>query len=246
MKRKPSLVERVLFALGVLLLGFYTVATVHGSFSQAYESWAFDRARAGEPADAKSFVVAAARERLSLPEEKADTREWSPKRAKQYEQSLRDRTVAPLGRLEIPSLGLRVIVLDGIDDWTLNRAVGRIPGMAQVGSPGNLGIAGHRDGFFRPLRNLKVGEKIRLETLDTLYTYKVKEIKIVEKTELSVLRPTARPTLTLVTCYPFYYIGNAPRRFIVIAEQESTEEPASAAAAQATQAPGPAPERAVR
>jgi sortase A len=247
-RRSPSLAERVLLALGVVLLAFYAAATLHGSFSQAYESWAFDRARAGEPTSVKRFVVASARERLALPEEKADTHEWSPKRTQQYKQSLSERTVTPLGRLDIPSVGLRVIVLDGTDDWTLNRAVGRIEGTAMPGEAGNLGIAGHRDGFFRPLRNLKVGEKIQLETLQGPHTYRVKAINIVDPSNVELLKPTVQPTLTLVTCYPFYFIGNAPKRFVVTAEQfpEKLAEPSAAAAPESTLESARSPERAMR
>jgi sortase A len=112
---------------------------------------------------------------------------------------------------------------EGTDDWTLNRAVGRIEGTARPGEPGNLGIAGHRDGFFRGLRHTEVGDEIRLTTLDGVGRYRVVELAVVEPESVAVLAPTADPTITLVTCHPFSYVGDAPRRFIVHARRVSFE-----------------------
>jgi sortase A len=112
---------------------------------------------------------------------------------------------------------LEVPVLDGVDDISLNRGVGYIPGTTYLGERGNIGIAGHRDGFFRILKDAGIGDVIELETLDRIDVYQVKNIVIVDKNDVSVLRPTSAPTLTLVTCYPFYFIGSAPKRYIVVA-----------------------------
>jgi sortase A len=120
--------------------------------------------------------------------------------------------------LRIPRIGLQVPVLPGSDDLTLNRAVGIIPGTAMPGEAGNVAIAGHRDGFFRGLKDLETGDAIELETLAGKQEYRVASIRIVDDTELSVLAPTTEPVLTLVTCYPFYFIGNAPQRYIIRAE----------------------------
>jgi sortase A len=100
----------------------------------------------------------------------------------------------------------------------LNRAVGRIEGTALPGEVGNLGIAGHRDGWFRALRKLIPGDEIFLRTLDGRYRYRVEEIEIVEPSETAVLAPTDAARLTLVTCYPFYWAGSAPQRYIVKAQ----------------------------
>lgn len=124
---------------------------------------------------------------------------------------------APLGVLEIPSVHLRVPVLDGTDSLTLNRGAGRIAGTSRPGEGGNIGIAGHRDSFFRPLKDIKTGDSIRLKTQEGIDTYVVDRLQIVSPREVGVLRAKASPSLTLVTCYPFYFLGNAPKRFVVTA-----------------------------
>jgi sortase A len=124
-----------------------------------------------------------------------------------------------LGRLEIPRLHLSVMVLEGVDDRDLRRAAGHIPGTALPGEPGNIGIAAHRDTFFRPLRRIRPGDIITLATLAGTYHYHVVSTTIVLPEDFEVLHPEANDTLTLVTCFPFYYIGSAPDRFIVRAEK---------------------------
>jgi len=112
-----------------------------------------------------------------------------------------------------------VAVLEGTDDWTLNRAVGHIEETAKPGATGNIGIAGHRDGFFRPLQNVRIGDRLEVQTLDGTQVYRIARTWIVEPDDVSVLDPTSMPSVTLVTCYPFYFVGPAPRRFIVRAER---------------------------
>jgi sortase A len=121
----------------------------------------------------------------------------------------------PLAVLRIPGIELEVPVLDGTDEVTLNRAVGWIPGTARPGEPGNLGIAGHRDGFFRGLKDLRLGDRIELETLTQNGVYVIDDLLIVDPEDTFVLEPTTSPAITLVTCYPFYHVGKAPRRYIV-------------------------------
>jgi sortase A len=146
-----------------------------------------------------------------------DFRLWSAKRISAYEDSLTKKTDAPLAVLRIPNISLEVPVFNDTDDLTLNRGVGRILGTAQVGEPGNLGIAGHRDGFFRGLQSISPGDVVELLRPRQTDTYTVSEIRIVTPEDVSVLNATAVPTLTLVTCFPFYFIGHAPRRYIVTA-----------------------------
>jgi len=120
-----------------------------------------------------------------------------------------------LARLRVPRLNLEVPVLEGVDARTLRRGAGWIPGAARPGETGNIGIAAHRDTFFRPLREVRTGDRIELETLDRRQSFVVRSVYVVEPDHLQALRPTAEPTLTLVTCFPFDYIGPAPRRYIV-------------------------------
>src|SRR6185503_10765300 len=117
------------------------------------------------------------------------------------------------------------------DDRTLDRAVGYIEGTAQPGTDGNLGIAGHRDGFFRGLKDITAGDAIELDTIQGTDVYRVERTWVVGPEEVSVLDPTSERALTLVTCYPFYFIGSAPQRFIVravrIAERPAPAPPSN-------------------
>jgi sortase A len=124
-----------------------------------------------------------------------------------------------IGRIEISRLGLSAIVMEGISTTTLRRAVGHVPGTALPGQTGNVGISGHRDTFFRPLRNIRRNDIITLTTLLGEFRYRVVSTKIVGPYDVAVLDPSANEVLTLVTCYPFYFVGSAPDRFIVRAER---------------------------
>ena len=128
-----------------------------------------------------------------------------------------------LGRLEAPTVQMTTTVLEGSDDGTLSRGAGHIEDTPFPGQPGNIGIAGHRDTVFRPLRAIHVGDPMDLTTGDRVYHYRVKKTTIVDPDDVYVLDPTSEPTVTLVTCYPFDFIGHAPRRFIVQAELVAQE-----------------------
>ena len=147
---------------------------------------------------------------------------WSVKRIKAYQASLLANVPPPLGVLDIPSLRLQVPVLEGTDDLTLDRAVGHITGTAWLSDGGNIGIAGHRDGFFRALKDIHVGDTIDLHSQQGSTQYLVDEIQIVSPDDVSVLEPRAKSSLTLVTCYPFYFVGSAPLRYIVHAAAADT------------------------
>jgi sortase A len=144
-----------------------------------------------------------------------DFTDWSVNRIKAYKESLEMDFPSPLAILAVPRLGVHVSLFEGTDDVTLDRGVGRIAGTAPPGTAGNLGVAGHRDGFFRPLKDIKQGDTIKVITPSALATYNVDRIEIVDPTDIRVLKPGTKTTLTLVTCYPFYFIGHAPKRFIV-------------------------------
>jgi sortase A len=122
---------------------------------------------------------------------------------------------APLAVLSIPRIGIEVPVFDGTDELVLNRGAGRILGTAKPGQPGNIGIAAHRDGFFRGLKDIRRGDRIELRTQGDASLYAVDEIEIVQPTDVTVLRNRSSPSVTLVTCYPFYFVGDAPQRYIV-------------------------------
>ena len=145
---------------------------------------------------------------------------WAEKRIREYEESLEVEADPPLAVMTIDKLGIQVPVYDGADDFNLNRGVARILGTAPVDAPGNLGIAGHRDGFFRGLKDIQVGDGIDLLTTQGEVAYAVSSIEIVDPEDVWVLAPTSDKTITLVTCYPFYFVGHAPKRFIVKATAE--------------------------
>jgi LPXTG-site transpeptidase (sortase) family protein len=126
-----------------------------------------------------------------------------------------DGEMRVLARLRVSRVSLEVAVLEGIEARTLRRGAGWIPGTARPGKQGNVGIAAHRDTFFRPLREVRSGDRIELETLSTVQSYVVRSVYVVDPETTSVLRPTNEPTVTLVTCFPFDYVGPAPRRYIV-------------------------------
>ncbi len=140
---------------------------------------------------------------------------WSPHRVVAWRKALSDVFPAPLAVLRVPKLGLEVAVLPGTDDRTLDRGLGHIEDTALPGSDGNSGIAGHRDGFFRGLKDIAAGDTIELDTPDGTDVYRIERTWVVEPEDVSVLDPTPASSLTLVTCYPFYFIGSAPQRFIV-------------------------------
>lgn len=123
-----------------------------------------------------------------------------------------------LGTLTAPALKLSAPVLEGSDDGTLDRGAGHIEDTPFPGEHGNIGIAGHRDTVFRPLKHAKAGDVLELKTAERTYRYTITKTLIVDPKDVYVLDPTEAPTLTLVTCYPFEYIGHAPRRFIVTAQ----------------------------
>lgn len=199
LKQIVSLAHRALFAGAIAMLGYCGFVLI--------DSWNFqssERKLLARLLNDETFTTA--REgRLGSPS-------WS-----------RDSTLPTpgglVGRVDIPRLGLGVIVIEGTSITTLRRAVGHISGTALPGQKGNIAISGHRDTFFRPLRDIEQNDIITLTTLAGEYRYRVVSTKVVDPTDLSVLNSSENEILTLVTCYPFYFVGPAPKRFIVRAER---------------------------
>jgi sortase A len=195
--------QGALFACAVFLLGYCGFAVV--------DAWVFQR-RESNDLDRLLRVQSAASE--GTHEAKAPT-------------SL-TRVFAPvtdglIGRIEIPRLFLSAMVCEGIEGTTLRRAVGHIPGTALPGQPGNVGLAGHRDTFFRSLSDLRIKDEIEFSTLKGNFKYEVESLMVVEPDNVEALAPSPENMLTLVTCYPFSYIGAAPKRFVARARQVSPE-----------------------
>lgn len=142
-------------------------------------------------------------------------------RAAQAHAPVTVRTGGLVGMLDVPRLKLTTPVIEGDDESALKRAVGHLPDTPLPWEHGNSAIAGHRDGLFRPLRDIQVGDEVRFRTSRHELLYRVTKTAIVEPDDLSVLEPRQDAALTLITCYPFYYIGNAPKRFVIHAERLS-------------------------
>jgi sortase A len=163
------------------------------------------------------FVALQAQEPGGVPA--PDLTLWEPKRIAAWRAARRTPGPPAIAVLRIPTLRLEVPVLPGTAEITLDRAVGHIEDTAWPGTDGNAGIAGHRDGFFRGLKDIDVGDVIELETRHGKEVYRVRRTWIVSPDDVSVLDATSVRSLTLVTCYPFYFVGPAPQRFIVRAER---------------------------
>jgi sortase A len=193
-RRPLRYLERALMMVGVITLGYCGWAWAESFLYQSFENRELDRILASAPAPSVNGTGGVA-----------------------------VRAIAPgstIGRIEIPRLGVTAIVRAGSDARTLQLAVGHIPGTAYPGEPGNVGLAGHRDTFFRQLRDIRPDDVIEMVTSEGRFTYRVQRTDIVQPSDVWVLEPTTQPSLTLVTCYPFSYIGTAPERFIVRAALE--------------------------
>jgi sortase A len=207
--------ERICLTCGLGLLAFVGVARLERSIGSQAALKAFaDLDSSASLSD--SSAPSAHPEAVDRLTDRAVHRSANEVVPANMEQVVR-RSAVPLAVLEIPKIHLEAPVLNGTDAVTLNHAVGRIAGTARLGEPGNIGIAGHRDTFFRGLKDLQRGDTIKLKTRERTDTYIVDEIQIVTPQDVRVLGPRAHPSLTLVTCYPFYFVGNAPQRYIVMA-----------------------------
>jgi len=187
--------------VGVLALSYVGFVLVDATLYQAYQSRRFQRA----PANSGVSIGAAEIHATPLPPPKVRTLRVPVEGT-------------PLGRIDIRSVSLSAIILEGTANSTLRRAAGHVPGTPLPGQPGNVAIAGHRDTFFRTLRDIHTGDEITLTTLDGSYSYRVSSARVVDPEDTAVLDDSEESVLTLVTCYPFYFVGPAPKRFIVRAQ----------------------------
>jgi len=191
------------FIVGILALSYVGYALLDARLFQAYQTWRFERAL-------KSLKPAIGSVEPFHP---------SPLPALAEVDRARVESAAsegsPLGRIEISSIGLAAMIVEGDNGRTLRLGVGHIAGTALPGEQGNIVLAGHRDTFFRSLRKIRDGDEITLTTLNGTYRYRVDSIQVVSPKDTEVLGDSASSILTLVTCYPFYFVGPAPQRFVV-------------------------------
>lgn len=210
--------EVALWCAGLALIAFFIGVRLDASLGKKAALADFEAAKKQA---AKPDAVAGLAAEKAVPfaqtlaaYESPDKSLWSPERVRGFDASLPQK-FDTLGVLRIPTIGLEVPVLAGTDEIALNRGVGHIEGTPRPGQPGNVGIAGHRDGFFRGLKDIAAGDVLELESLTGTDRYRIESITIVTPDRVDVLAPTETSTVTLVTCFPFYYAGSAPRRYIV-------------------------------
>jgi sortase A len=184
------LLERALFLVAIVLLGWYGLQQVTTYYDQQASNRELEEIRMSVPPPVRTDATPHA----ALP------------------------SGSLVGRIELPRVGVKAIIREGDDTAVLRRAVGHVPETPLPGEAGNAALAGHRDTFFRGLRDVRRGDRIVVTTPQATAHYEVRTTRVVEPTEVSVLEPTPVSTLTLVTCYPFNYLGAAPKRFIVQAE----------------------------
>lgn len=196
-------------ALAIVCLGLYGYAYLERVVYQAWESREFDRTLERSAATV------------------ASTSDPGSPIGRGVRTSSPPASGAVIGRLSVPRLHLSAMVREGIDRNTLLLAVGHIPATALPGQPGNVGVAGHRDTFFRGLKDLRSGDEIRFSTMQGNFRYVVESLIVVEPDNVGVLAPSSENVLTMITCYPFFYIGNAPKRFVVRARQVAPQVLAS-------------------
>jgi sortase A len=213
--------EKGTFVAGSLAVGFWLGSIVDRALFQDWQDWVFEQQLRGQPGGFGQFLAEEKQRIVSIVARSNHPHTAQPP----ARNSLPVRPSAPdrglIGRLTIPRLQVSAIIREGVGENTLRTALGHIPGTALPGTPGNIGLAGHRDTLLRPLRKIHQNDLIRLESLTGTYIYRVEKTDIVSPRNVSVLRLRPQPELTLVTCYPFYYVGAAPKRFIVSARQIS-------------------------
>lgn len=192
-RRRSRFLEKLLYLAGFVLLGIYGLAQLDAGLYEAVQS---------------------RRLALMLRAERVDEPSPEPQRVAAATRAEARRS-GLVGRLEIERLGVSAIVSEGIDSRTLRRAIGHLPETALPGEDGNVVLAGHRDSFFRGLRDVRPGDRVAITTPDGTFDYEVKWAVVVEPEQIEVAGATRRPSLTLITCYPFDYVGPAPQRFVV-------------------------------
>ena len=209
MKGPPRFFEKLCFAAGTVLLGLTAIVWIDGAAHS--QSAIDDFERIGQ--------------RVVTPAEQAS---WSPQRKTDYRHALAREAGDTLAVLRIPAHDIEVAVFDSVGEVALNRGSGHVDGTALPGEDGNIAIAGHRDGFFRGLKDITLGDEIELTSLAGVQNFRVSGIDIVDPLNVSVLDPTDDTVITLITCFPFYYLGAAPDRFIVratlVKEKETINE----------------------
>ena len=207
-RSRVQVAEWVLALTGLVCLGWYDITTYRAIQYQRQQARELERAMERTRVEGRSSKNPAD-STSPAPENPTIERPIPPRSGPDHQL---------IGRLEIPRVQLSVMVVDGDDEATLKVAAGHLPDTPLPWEFGNSAVAGHRDSFFRPLSQIKMSDRLRLVTPHGEFHYVVSNMRVVKPNDLSVLAQTGRSSLTLVTCYPFSYVGRAPKRFIVTAD----------------------------
>ncbi|HYP05935.1 MAG TPA: class D sortase [Bryobacteraceae bacterium] len=235
-RRTLLIAEIALLTIGFVFLTWAGYMTARGIASNSWQNYRFEESLAGNQPSVTGYVKYLwsgdkGTERAGDEQPAMDAPASQPSARKRF---------APnelIGRIEIPRLKVNAVVKEGANSKTLSRAVGHVPYTALPGEKGNVGVAAHRDTYFRGLRHVRHGDIIRVTTAAGVYLYEVDALKIVWPKNVEVLHPTPDRRITLVTCYPFNYVGSAPKRFIVQGKQIGFEELSARGKTRSEQAP---------
>jgi len=216
--------EGGLLLLGLILVGVWLANSIETRAFQSTESRKLDSALRQEPSTGTPQTPAATKSPAAQASPKSAAASVSIKSTAVPGSARRSTSFGTaakgvLGRIEIPRLRISGMIAEGTDNGTLKRAVGHVVATAQPGGVGNVGLAAHRDGLFRGLGKVRKNDLVRIVTIRGTYTYRVEWMAVVDPHRVDVLDSTAEPSLTLITCYPFDFIGHAPKRFVVRARQ---------------------------
>jgi LPXTG-site transpeptidase (sortase) family protein len=222
-----STLEAAAYLFGTLLAGFFVVQLAQGEIERRDGIAAFEQLAAADSGPAQQAAQPAASasddDNAFGPIDDPDTSLWAAGRIADYQASLKADLPPLVGVLEIPSVNLKVPVYTTNTDLVMDRGAGIIDGMAYPHEIGNIGISGHRDGYFRVLKDVKAGDAVVLHTLHGERRFNIEATNVVEIPDTRLLADTPDVSLTLVTCYPFYFVGHAPKRFIVTASLDTQD-----------------------
>jgi sortase A len=207
-RKRLIVLERLMGILGLTLLGFYGCVQLYTFVLSRAALYAIDTYLASSAPNVRRAVAGEI-------QNETDYTLWAKARIRAYRAMAHLKLDSPIAVLSIPRLRLTAPVFEGTGVTALNRGLGRIAGTAGLGGSGNLGIAGHRDGFFRVLKDIEPGDLIQIRARGGEDIYAVASRTVVDRRDVNVLQPTSFPSLTLVTCYPFYFVGDAPERLVV-------------------------------
>lgn len=211
--------ERGLLLVAILALGSYAFVFFDTRLHEYWQNQRLEAALSAQTAPARTTPPLPARETDDLAAFQEPEAEKEPEPPREEGELI--------GRIEIPRIGVSAMVLEGVEKKTLRRGAGHIPGTPLPWGAGNVGLAAHRDSFFRGLKDIRKNDTIVLKTVEGIYEYRVAWTEVVRPGDTHVLDDNGESTLTLVTCYPFYYVGSAPKRFIVRAERLEEGEAAA-------------------